>query len=343
MPRHQPLVAFDFSGLDHLNIGNGQYRYCIDLIRGLARASRELRFVVIGSRPEPAAEIRQVFENTAWRYTNLPRSRVKGAAYLDHIRFAWWLRRQRVDLLHAPHTFLPLYSRTPAVVTVYDMMSEIFPEYRQRVISRPYRLFKHTVQSRHPTIIAISRTTADDLHRLWSIPSSEIRVVHLGRDPAEPAPDPGARMNELSNTRFILSPYNLEPRKNLRALLLAVAAVRKRHPDVRIVLYGRAALTPEREEQFQKDMHEIGIQDAVILPGFVSEQELASLLRDAAVFVFPSLYEGFGLPVLEAMAAGACVVARNQSAMAEILGDGGGTNRSPRPARACGNTLFAAR
>ena len=332
MPRYEPLVAFDFSGLDHLNIGNGQFRYCIDLIRGLAQRSRSLRFVVAGSRAEPVAEIRHVFDGAAWRYAHLPRARFKGGAYVDHIRFALWLRRERVDLLHAPHMFLPLLSATPALVTVYDMMSEIFPEYRPRVISRPYQRFKHAVQNQRPLLIAISRTTADDLHRLWGIPSSRIRVVHLGVDPVMPAPNPGARVNQVTDTTFILSPFNLEPRKNLRALLLAAAVVRKRYPDVRVVLYGRAAVTSEREEQFHRDTREIGIEESVIPVGFLSDQDLASLLRHAAIFVFPSLYEGFGLPVLEAMAAGTCVVARNQSAMAEILGDTGVQIETREPA-----------
>jgi glycosyltransferase involved in cell wall biosynthesis len=323
MPRHQPLVAFDFSGLDHLDIGNGQYRYCVDLINGLARLSSGFRFVVIGSRPDAPEEIRDVFDAEGWRYAHFAPSRFRGGAYVDQIRFALWLRRQRAALLHVPHTFLPQFSQVPTVVTIYDMMSELFPEYHERVVSRPYQRFKRAMRRRHPVAMAISQTTADDLQRLWGFPGPKIRVVHLGTDPVAPPLQPPAALANLVNRKFILSPYNLEPRKNLRTLLFAAATVRKVHPDVQLVLYGRAAVTRTRETQFQRDVEASGLGDAVVLTGFIPPHDLAFLLAHAALFVFPSLYEGFGLPVLEAMAAGACTVARNRSAMAEVLGDSG--------------------
>jgi len=321
-PRN-PLVVFDFSGLDHLNIGNGQFRYCVDLISGLAGTRSEFRFVVAGSRPDPPAEIRDVFRQASWRYAQFVAARVTGGLYLDHVRFAVWLRRQGAALLHAPHTFLPLLSRVPAVVTIYDLMSEIFPEYRARVVSRPYRLFKFAVRKRHPVAIAISQTTAADLERFWQIERPRIHVVPLGIDAAHPRGTCDAQMVEAARGAFILSPYNLEPRKNLRALLAAAAAVRSTHPDVRLVLYGRAAVTADRESQFKRDVRTLGLDGTVFETGFVQPHELAFLLTKCALFVFPSLYEGFGLPVLEAMSAGCCVIARNESAMAEVLGDAG--------------------
>ena len=293
------------------------------MINGLARIPSGLRFLVTGSRPEPADRIGHVFDGTVWRYAQVRRLRVRGGDYLEHVRFAWWLRSECVDLLHAPHTFVPLLSGIPAVVTVYDLMSELFPEYHERVISRPYRLFKYAIQRRDPTLIAISQTTAGDLERLWHVPASRVRVVYLGVDPAAPAASPAPLLRDVAGTRFILSPFNLEPRKNLGSLIRAVAELRRTRKDLRLVLYGRAAISPARERQFFQEVRELGIESALVLPGLISDEDLAFLFREAALFVFPSLYEGFGLPVLEAMAAGACVVARNQSAMAEVLGDTG--------------------
>src|SRR5687768_13447377 len=276
-PRN-PLVVFDFSGLDHLNIGNGQFRYCVDLISGLAGTRSEFRFVVAGSRPDPPAEIRDVFRQASWRYAQFVAARVTGGLYLDHVRFAVWLRRQGAALLHAPHTFLPLLSRVPAVVTIYDMMSEIFPEYRARVVSRPYRLFKFGVRKRHPVAIAISETTAADLERFWHIQRPHIHVVPLGVDAAPSHRTCDARIVDAARRAFILSPYNLEPRKNLRALLAAAAAIRSTHPDVRVVLYGRAAVTPARESQFRQDVQAFGLDGTIVETGFVEPHELAFLL-----------------------------------------------------------------
>ena len=330
MPRHKRLVAFDFSGLDHLHLGNGQFRYCVDLLHGLARLTTDFRFVVVGSRLQPPDEIREIFGADGWRYQRFPPWPVKGGAYLHHARFSWWMRRERVALLHAPHTFLPALSKVPAVVTIFDMMSELFPEYRERVISRPYQLFRRAVQRRQPFAIAISQTTADDVQRLWGLPSPRVRVVYLGIDPVRPPVGPDGlprasseKLAALAHQKFILSPYNLEPRKNLRPLLVAMATVRRTDPDLRLVLYGRAAITREREALFEQDLRNTGLEDAVVRTAFVSEYDLAFLLAHSELFVFPSLYEGFGLPVLEAMAAGVCTIARNRSAMAEVLDDTG--------------------
>lgn len=320
-----PTIALDFRGLDQLNLGNGQFRYGVDLIDGLWKLSPDCRFVVIGSCPSPPEPVRQVFEQGGrWRYVQLRQWGFRGAFFLEQARYTWLLLRQRVDVLHTLHTQVPLLSRASRVVTIYDMMSELFPEYRDRVASRPYRLFKYAVTKTAPFVVAISRTTAADLERLWHIPASRVAVVYLCSSPAALNPESPEASTAASDTRtVILSPYNLEPRKNLLSLLRAMAAVRTSHPDAQLMLYGRAALTPEREEAFTKAVDTLGLTGSVSLTGFVSDPELTALYRRASVFVFPSLYEGFGLPVLEAMTAGACTVARNQSAMAEILGDAG--------------------
>ena len=316
-------VAFDFSGLDHLNPGNGQYRYCIDLIRGCSRVSADFQFLVIGSRPHPPHQIADVFAAPRWRYRQLPRLDTRGAYYIDQVRYAWLLSRESVDVFHTPHTFVPLSVSSRTVVTVYDLMSEMFPEYRERVASRPYQRFKRAVQNPRCRVIAISETTAADLTRYWHVPHERVSVVPLGPAIAEPEHPEDNVLQRLADTSFVLSPYNLEPRKNLGSLLAAMAEVRKADPGVKLVLYGRAAATPDREEAFRAQVRSLGLDDAVVLTGFIADETLAWLYRAASLSVFPTLYEGFGLPILEAMAAGACVVARNQSAMAEILGDAG--------------------
>jgi glycosyltransferase involved in cell wall biosynthesis len=317
-------IALDFRWLDQLNIGNGQYRYCTALIDGLSRLGVEARFVVIGSRVAPPDSLGHVFrDRSRWRYRQLPTWKIRGHYYFDHVRYGWLLRQERVDLVHSLHTFLPWLGPKCRIVTIYDMMLELFPEYHEAVRARPYRFFKAAIQRTRPSIIAVSRTTADDLHRLWKVPPSTITVVHLSATPIEPRR--GAAIEKVAAVKapFVLTPFNLEPRKNLLSLVRAMADVRRTHADVRLVLYGRAAVTPEREHQFERDVRELGLQEGVILTGPVSDGELGFLHQRATLFVFPSLYEGFGLPVLDAMAAGLCTVARNQSAMAEVLGNAG--------------------
>lgn len=325
----KPRIAIDFSGLDHLSIRNGQYRYAVDLVRGLAELRPEADFILLGSRPAPVAELRQVFETSGWRYLQAARFEGRAAHYRNQLALAWAALRERVGLLHVLHSPVPLLPPCPLVVTIFDLMYELFPEYAHAVKSRPYRIDRWAVTHRARRVISISATTADDLSRLWKIRRARIDVVPLGSSFVTSASlhcetrDSRTRFGELCSGETLLSPYNLEPRKNLAALLRAMAALRHKYPKLRLLLFGRAAVDPAREQQFDRSVTELGLRDAVHLLGPLDDTDLAWLYGHTTAFVFPSLYEGFGLPVLEAMASGACVVVRNASAMAEIAGEAG--------------------
>jgi glycosyltransferase involved in cell wall biosynthesis len=319
-------VAFDFTRLDAITIKFGLRRYATDLIVGLSEVAPPAHILVLGSQPQPVPEIAHVFETPeAFSYCRLPALAFRGAQYLDHLRYGWTLARERAALLHAPHTFMPLAARCPVIVTVHDMMMELFPEYAITRRSRVYRTYKWSLRHKSRRAICDSETTASDLTRLWGVPRDMIDVVLLGTDlerwqrSTPPSPSLAGPASELT----IASQYNLEPRKNLQSLLKAFAGLRVAQPDLRLALFGRSAVTPERELAFESTLRDLAIADAVTRTGPLDDDELAQLYRSAALFVFPSLYEGFGLPLLEAMAAGACVVARNASAMAEVAGSAG--------------------
>jgi glycosyltransferase involved in cell wall biosynthesis len=231
---------------------------------------------------------------------------------------------ERASLYHNLHKFAPLVGPCATVVTVHDLMQEIFPEYHLAVSSRPYRLHRWIGRTRVTRLIGISGTTVDDVHRLWGVPMDRLDVVHHGTTfidpPADVEPPPGVPTDDSPT---IVSPYNLEPRKNLDALIDAFEDVARSVPTARLVLYGRAAITPEREAKFRERLEASPAKSGVVLTGFLTDDQLAWLYGRSTVFAFPSLYEGFGYPVLEAMAAGAAVVARAASAMGEIMGDTG--------------------
>lgn len=307
----------------------GQYRYVVGLVQGLARLQPDVDFLLLGSKSEPVPELGGVFQkyNDRWDYRSVPRRQFRGAAYLDHARYGWMLLRERVSLLHSLHTFIPLCSPCPVVITIYDLMYELFDDYAEARRSRPYRIHRWAVGHRVQRVVCISETTAADLRNLWGVGEKMLDVIPLGSPfaaPGEAARDFQPKVDHAPDAPSVLvSPYNLEPRKNLDALLEAVALLRSRGETVKLVLFGRAAVTPEREERFERRVRELGLDESVVRTGILSDEELAALYRRATLFVFPSLYEGFGLPVLEAMSAGACVVARNASAMSEVLRDTG--------------------
>jgi glycosyltransferase involved in cell wall biosynthesis len=345
-----PRIALDFSQLDSLGTTSGQYRYVVDLVRSLARLQPPLQFLLLGSQNGPVEELRDVFRDHGdrWRYRQLPRGQFRGAEYANHVRYGWLLWRERVSLLHALHTFVPVPAPCPVVITMYDLMYELFADYDEARRSRPYRIYKWAVRHRVRRIISISGTTAADLGNRWGVSADRIDVVPLGSNLRQAAIAPTRKENLpwlTDAAPILLSPYNLEPRKNLASLLQATALLSSRYDDLKLVLFGRAAITVEREANFERAVRELGLSEKVVRCGVLKDDELAELYRRATLFVFPSLYEGFGLPLLEAMSVGACVVARQASAMAEVVGDAGVLVETAEPealAAAIANLLHGA-
>lgn len=313
-------IALDISSLDFMSVG-GQIRYATDLIRGLAN-EEGFEIVVIGSSPEPIDAIRDLVADPSvhCEYRQFVRSEFRGGSYLDLIRLGALLNRESIDLFHALHTLIPLRARCAVVATAYDAMYEIFDEYAEARQSRPYRMHLWFMRKRVDRVICISEATARDATKYWGLDPSRLEVVYPGLDQRSLQVKPSVRSLDFP---YVLAPYNLEPRKNLSSLMAAFASIRSRHPDLRLVLFGRSGMTAGREQGFDELVANLDLRQSVVRTGLVSEEMLAGLYSGAEVFVFPSLYEGFGYPVLEAMVAGTCVLARPVSAMAEVLGEAG--------------------
>ncbi len=326
----KPLIAIDFTAFDRSNMGAGQYRYMVQLIRGFSRKSG-IRFLVVGSLPEPVPEIRDIIgSHPDWDFTQLRPHSYRFNDITYQLRYSWLLRRRRADLFHATHMAVPFFPPCPVLLTKYDLMEEIFDEYAAIRSHRTYRMHKSACRTRVDRIISISRCTHDDLVRFFKVDPQKSRVIYLAVDssvkPEAPAfaTDPDWVSHIEGGSPWLLSPYNLEPRKNLPGLCRAMPEILRQHPDTRLVLFGRAAWSEQREKDFDAELEKLGIAPCVHRTGFVSEGELVWLYANASIFVFPTFYEGFGYPIIEAMSAGACVVAGNTSSMAELL-DGVGT------------------
>jgi glycosyltransferase involved in cell wall biosynthesis len=165
-------------------------------------------------------------------------------------------------------------------------------------------------------VIAISNATRDDFCVRFGVPRERIRTVYCGLSASLAAGDGVRRARP-----YILSPYNLSLPKNLRSLILAWPRIADRYPSLELVLYGRSLVTTEAEAEFERLLASTAGADRVHRVGFVSDAALADLFAGCDLFVFPTTVEGFGYPLLEAMAHGACCVTRNASAMKEIAGD----------------------
>ncbi|MHB1861415.1 MAG: glycosyltransferase family 4 protein [Gemmatimonadaceae bacterium] len=326
-----PSIAIDFAHVDRMGTGYGLFRYGVDLVRGLSRIAPGANFLLIGSRRQPVPELAPLFANDRgpWRYTRLVPSTRRGAALRDQAAYAKLLRRERVSLFHSPYLVVPLLAPCPTVVTVHDLTWEIFPEHARAARSMAWRLHRWAARHSAARLIAISEATAADMQQRWHVAPHRTTIVPHGTEfatalAAQPRQPDAPPLRALAGEGpVIATPYNLDPHKNLVALLHAVARLHATHPGIRLVAFGRAGCTGDRETMLDAQIQALGIGHLVIRTGLLHDADLAWLYQRAEVVALPSLYEGFGLPALEAMAVGACVVARNASAMPEVVGDAG--------------------
>lgn len=323
-------IALDFSCLDHLSLGNGQYRYVVNLVKGLSSITPDnIELLLFGSKPDPVFELKDLFDkgrNTKWTYCQIPPWHFRGAYYLNHLRYPAIISFRKIHLWHALHTFVPCVTFCPKVVTIQDVMYEQFEEYQRIVQSRIYKIEKWILKNRVDHFIASSQSTKEDLNDRWGVPSEKISVAYHGTNFKDVNADTNsdiARMFYRLTKPVLFSPYNLELRKNLPMLLKALPVLLQKYPDLNLVLYGKAAWTVEREEEFKKLIQNLRLEDHIIFTGYISDVDLAFLYEQSDAFIFPSLYEGFGFPVLEAMSKGACVIAFNTSSIKEVVGNGG--------------------
>jgi glycosyltransferase involved in cell wall biosynthesis len=229
------------------------------------------------------------------------------------------------DLLFVPAHVLPLICPDKCVVTIHDLGYLAFPD-AHPWRDRQYLHWSTGWSARRATLVlADSSATRDDLVRHYQIDPAKIRVIHLGRDPRlAPVSDPNrvaaVRQRYDLADRYLLHVGTVQPRKNLKRLIAAFASVAG-HPglaDTQLVLTGKLGwlygdLLPEVARH--------GLAGRVRFTGYVADEDLAPLLSGATAFVFPSLYEGFGFPVLEAQSCGVPVMTSNNSSLPEIAGD----------------------
>lgn len=249
------------------------------------------------------------------------------------VRIAWeqlmWplaAAQQHFDLLHSLAFVTPVLNTRPTVVTVYDLSFIHVPE-RFPTLQRTYL----TTQARRSCqrasrVVTISESGRQDVHRLFGVPLERIDVVYPGVDERfHVQPDAAAallRQEKNLPGRFILHVGTLQPRKNLPFLLDVFAQLHQdpAFADVRLVLAGGKGWF--YEEIFSR-VQALGLTEWVHFPGYVPDEELPQWYAAAACLVFPSAYEGFGMPIIEAMACGTPVIAVNTSSIPEAMGEAG--------------------
>jgi len=240
----------------------------------------------------------------------------------EQLVWPWQARRRQLDLLHSMAFVAPLLSNRPTIVTVYDLSFLHFPE-NFPAAQRIYLTNMTRISCRRAVrVITISESSRQDVHHFFSVPLEQIDVIRPGVDaiykPATAEAVADFREAEGINGRFILHVGTLQPRKNIPVLLEAFAKLDD--SKLKLVLVGGKGWL--FDSIFDKVIA-LGLQEKVRFTGYVPDELLPLWYSAADLFVFPSLYEGFGMPVVEAMACGTPVVASNSSSIPEAVGDAG--------------------
>jgi glycosyltransferase involved in cell wall biosynthesis len=308
-------IGIDARKLHDFGIGT----YIRNLLRQLARLDRETEFVVFCRRDdrEALSSLGENFRPVTERAANY--------SVAEQFSIPLAVRREGVTLFHAPHYVLPPLVRCRSVVTIHDCIHLMFPQYLPGRLALQYARTSITLATRRATrVITVSESSKRDILRFVDTPADKIDVIYNAYDErftVEPREEDVVRVRERYqlHDEFVLYAGNVKPHKNLERLIDAFDLVRKRGLDhLKLVIIGDDV---SKYTALRRAVHQHQLHKFVRFLGYLPEETLAVMYRLAGVFVFPSLYEGFGLPPLEAMASGTPVVTSNVSSLPEVAGD----------------------
>lgn len=247
----------------------------------------------------------------------------------EQVYFPRLLRQENLDLTHFTHFNVPLLAPRPFVVTVHDLILHKFPTARASTLEPAsywlkqsvYRFVIRQAVHRATSVIAVSQNTQRDILGTFNIPSAQTMVTYESWDGLTET----ASIDKLIKRYDIKPPFalyfgNAYPHKNLERCIQAFDILWRRGQPVQLVLVGREDYFYRRLKKFVDDRGTNRDQKKIVFTGFLPDDKLGTLLRHARLYVFPSLYEGFGIPGLEAMAKGVPVVAARASCLPEIYG-----------------------
>jgi len=307
-------VAIDARKLHDFGIGT----YIRNLLRHLARTDQDTEFVLLCGEADlgVAAQLGPNFRAVLEPSPNY--------SLREQVHVPWVLRRERPNVYHAPHYVLPAGVRCPSVVTIHDCIHLMFPQYLPNRVAYAYaRAQMWSAARRSNCILTVSEASKRDILHLFNVAPEKIVVVYNAIDShfsVTPSEEAVARVRERYQLdhRFVLYVGNIKPHKNLVRLIEAFDELRRGElEDLKLLIIGDQI---SKLPALRRAVHRHKLHKHVRFLGYLADDQLAILYRLASVFAFPSLYEGFGLPPLEAMASGTPVVTSNVSSLPEVVG-----------------------
>ena len=307
-------IAIDARKLRDFGIGT----YIRNLTEQLARLDQSTEYVLLlpPADVEFAADLGENFRGMA--------ETARPYSLAEQFRIPLALARERIHLLHEPHYVLPPATRCRSVVTIHDCIHLMFPQYLPSRLAPYYaRASMWSATRQADRILTVSEASKHDILRFFNIAPERVEVIYNALDARFSEPPDEALMEQVRQRYQLNHPYvlyvgNIKPHKNLERLIAAFALARREGPDdLRLIVIGDEL---SRYPALRQAVHRHRLDKHVRFLGFQPAPTLIAFYRLARAFVFPSLYEGFGLPPLEAMACGTPVVTSNLSSLPEVTG-----------------------
>jgi glycosyltransferase involved in cell wall biosynthesis len=313
-------IAIDIRKINEFGIGT----YIWNLVRNLGLVDEQNEYLLVGSHrnfhelgPLPT-NFRQIYQGE------------RTGSLRDHLLFPAVLRKHKPDVVHIPHHDCPFFVPGKLVMTIHDCVHVKFPPENLSRLRR-FELYWRTRRSldRASQILAVSNSTRDDLVDIFDMDAKRISVIHNALDERfSPAAEGMDRKTVLERYQlhdpFVLYSGKIRPHKNVHRLIEAFAVLKSelandlRYHNLKLIVIGDEL---SHHQYLRLTVVRSGVQQDVRFFGFVPYSILRVFYQSAALFAFPSLYEGFGLPPLEAMASRTPVLASNTSSLPEVLGD----------------------
>ena len=308
-------IAIDVHSLGTQSGGNETY--CRQLLRGLTQSPGTNQYELFYINPSALSQ--EGVGDPPFHFTPIPKNPfVRICAALPSL-----LAQTKPDVFHGQYV-LPPFVKTKTVLAIHDLAHEHFPEFFHPVEAFRMKTLVRWSAKRASHIMTISEFSAADITRRFDLPREKITVAHLAASPDFHPRDKAQSQAHLARKYglafpFILYVGRIQARKNLRRLVEAYARLRKQGLEAKLVLVGKKDW---QAGQLLEKIKELGLEDCVIFPGFVPFDDLPIFYNAAEVFVFPSFFEGFGLPVVESMASGVPTITSFGSSLEEVAGDG---------------------
>lgn len=297
-------------------IGKGLGRYTQEIVDGIISLDQDNEYVIFLRKENFSdfqcgnARVKKISADIKWY----------GLAEQFFFPFLIW--RERPDLMHFPHFNVPILCPVKFVVTIHDLILIKFPTFRAttlgpviyKIKNLAYKIVIYSALKRAKKILTVSEYTKQAVIKQFKINPDKIIAIYEGIADLTHK-DALGRAESIKKRQYLLYVGNAYPHKNLEGLIKIFSEINKNSPDLKLILVGKNDYFYGRLKRYAKNFSK-----NIIFPGYVPDSDLDLLYKNALIYVFPSFYEGFGLPPLEAMARGLAVVSSNKTCLPEILG-----------------------